>query len=80
MDYAKTIDEEIIDYLPHLNDEQKQTVLTVVKNFAEEESDWWDDLSEEQQHAIDQSITEADAGDLIPHEEVMKMVDKWRKK
>ncbi len=77
---AKKLDEEITHYLPQLNVKQKQTVLTVVKTFMEEQKDWWDEISEEQQKAIDKSLTEMKAGKLTPHDEVMKKYKKWMKK
>ena len=36
MGTAKSIDKEITHYLPRLSSRQKETVLTVVKTFAEE--------------------------------------------
>lgn len=43
MDTAKSIDKKINQYLPFLNNRQKETVLTVVKTFAEEHEDIWKD-------------------------------------
>ena len=40
---AKTIDKEINQYLVRLNPHQKETVLTVVKTFAEDYFDPWTD-------------------------------------
>ncbi len=76
MKAATPIDKEIFEYLPRLNIKQKQTVLKVVKTFMEEQQDWWDEISEEQQIAIDKSLAEMKAGKLTPHDEVMK---KYRK-
>lgn len=77
---AKKLDQEITHYLPWLNVKQKKTVLTVVKTFMEEQKDWWDEISEEQQKAIDKSLAEMKAGKLTPHDEVMKKYKKWAKK
>lgn len=76
MKTAETIDKEIFNYLPRLNIKQKQTVLKVVKTFMEEQQDWWDEIGEEQQRAVDKSLAEMRAGKLTPHDEVMK---KYRK-
>lgn len=44
MSTAKSLDKEISHYLPRLSNRQKETVLTVVKTFAEEaEADRWKD-------------------------------------
>jgi len=46
------IGKEINQYLPHLTDKQKQTVLSLVKSFAATQRDWWDEISKEQQTAM----------------------------
>ena len=79
MTTAKSVDKEITEYLTLLNPRQKKTVLSVVKNFAEEQKDWWDEISKEQQLAIDESIAEMKEGKLTPHTEVMKKYSKWMK-
>jgi predicted transcriptional regulator len=80
MNAANSVDEEINQYLPHLNAKQKQAVLTVVKTFVEEQADWWDEMGPEQQALIDQALTEMRNGDVTPHEEVMQNYSQWRKK
>ena len=80
MSAAKPLEEEINKYLHLLNTRQKQTVLTVVKTFAAEQQDWWDELGLEQQQAIDKSLAEMKAGNLTSHDEVMKKYKKWLKK
>lgn len=80
MSTAKSVDLEIAQYLFHLNAKRKNAVLTVVKTFAEEQKDWWDETCTEQQDAIDRALDEVKAGKLTPHEEVMKTYAKWLKK
>ena len=80
MGAVKLIDQEIAQYLLHLNAKQKQAVLSVVKTFAAEQKDWWDEISQEQQRAIDDSLAEMKAGKLTSHEEVMRKYKKWLKK
>lgn len=80
MGAVKSLDREITQYLPQLNIKQKKTVLTVVKTFMEEQNDWWDEIGEEQQKAIDKALVEMKAGKLTPHDEVMKKYKKWLKK
>ncbi len=63
-----------------LNVKQKKTVLTDVKTFTEGQQDWWDEISKEQQNAIDKALAEMKAGNLSPHDEVMKKYKKWLKK
>jgi len=80
MGAIKLIDQEITQYLPHLNSKQKEAVLSVVKTFAAEQQDWWDEIGLEQQQAIDKALAEVSAGKLTPHDEVMKKYKKWLKK
>lgn len=65
MDTAKILDKEINHYLSRLSSRQKQTVLTVVKTFAEEgEEDLWDDkffLAK-----LDSRTTEYESGKIKP--------------
>lgn len=74
---AIVIENEIAMYVQQLNMRQKKTVLHVVKTFAEEKKDWWDELSEEQLTAIREAEAELDAGKGIPHKEVLKKLNKW---
>ncbi|CAN5497976.1 hypothetical protein BH11BAC5_BH11BAC5_22600 [soil metagenome] len=76
MGAAKSLDKEITQYLPQLNVQQKKTVLTVVKTFVKDQADWWDEIGEAQQKAIDTSLAEMKAGKLTPHETVMKKYKK----
>jgi len=80
MNVAKSLDKEITQFLAYLNTRQKKTELTVVKTFMEEQSDWWDELSSEQQKAIDKSLAEMKAGKLTSHDEAIKKYKKWMKK
>ncbi len=77
---VKPIDQEITQYLPHLNVRQKQALLNVMKTFAAEQQDWWDEISEEQQQAIDRSLAEMKTGKLTRHDDVMKKHKTWAKK
>lgn len=77
---ARTIDREINQYLPRLSDQQKEAVLGVVKTFAAERQDWWDDINKEQQDAIDKSLVEMKAGKLVSQEDALKKYKKWLKK
>lgn len=47
---------------------------------VEQESDWWDDLSEEAKASIERGLKDAEAGRVTPHEGVMKKYRKWLSK
>lgn len=73
---ANNLDQQIAQYLPQLSERQKKTVLTVVRSFIDEQKDWWNEMSEEQQQAIDHSLAEMKAGKLITHDEAIKKYPK----
>jgi hypothetical protein len=80
METTRIIDREIAQYLPRLSDKQKQAVLGVVKSFAADQQDWWDEIGKEQQDAIDKSLSEMKAGKLTSQDAVLKKYKKWLKK
>ena len=55
---------------------EKPTVLAKVEAVFKKEkgADWWDEISDAERNAIEEGLAEADRGELIPHEEVMKEV------
>ena len=42
--------------------------------------DWWDSLPAEHQSRITQGIADIEAGRVIPHSEVLKRMEQWRKR
>ena len=44
---------------------------------ADLKSDWWDEISTEERKAIEKGLAQADRGELVPHEQVMKKYKKW---
>lgn len=67
---------QLIEWLARLNN------TTILKRFInlkkEQEKDWWDQLSKEEKAEIEEGLTQADRGELIPHKEVMAKYKKWR--
>lgn len=51
-----------------------QSIYTLISNKGVSEVDFWDELSDEQKAEIEESIAQADRGELIPHEEVMARI------
>lgn len=77
MGAAKPLDKEINQYLEHLNVQQKKVVLSVVKTFAQEETDWWDGVEDAAKESIERGLKQAEQGKVTPHKEVMKKYKKW---
>jgi len=64
---------ELVQYI--LNTEKPSVLEKVEAVFKKEKAeDWWDEISEAEKEAIEKGIAEADRGELIPHEEVMREV------
>ena len=55
---------------------EKPAILAKVEAVLKKEkrTDWWDDISQAEKESIEKGLAEADKGELIPHEEVMKEV------
>lgn len=56
-----------------LNTEEEH-VLTKVKAAFEEETDFWDELSQEDKDAIDEGIAQLDRGESVSREEADRIV------
>ncbi|MEO5946843.1 MAG: hypothetical protein ABIP79_08505 [Chitinophagaceae bacterium] len=68
-----TISQEMLNYFMQLNDAERKSVLEMVKTFlSSRSSDNTPQSREEYNRELDQADAEIDAGDYIPHEEVMK--------
>jgi hypothetical protein len=51
---------------------EKPSILKKVEDVFKNKADWWDEISEDERTSIEQGLAEADRGELIPHEQVMK--------
>ncbi len=65
-----------LDLIQRILDTEEPSVLATVEAVFKKEkgADWWDEISEAERKAIEEGLAEADSGELIPHEEVMKEV------
>jgi len=54
-----------------------KALRTLLSEKAEAKADWWDTISQEEQEEIEQGLSEAERGQVTPHEEVMKKYKKW---
>jgi len=58
---------------------QKESLLAKVKRvFDEEQTDWWEDMDQEEKQEVETGLSQADKGMSSPHKKVMKRFDKWR--
>jgi len=57
---------------------QKESLLAKLKIvFEEEQVDWWSEMSKEEQEEIKTGLDQADKGNYVANETVMKCFDKW---
>lgn len=57
---------------------EKESLLAKIKAvFDEEKSDWWVEMSKEEQEEIKMGLNQADKGDYIENETVMNRFEKW---
>jgi predicted transcriptional regulator len=66
---------ELIQWLAGVRD------TGIIKEFVDlkksKQVDWWDAISADERAEISEGIAQADRGEVIPHEEVMKKYGKW---
>ena len=61
---------ELIKLLAETNDE---SIITSIKNiFNSKKKDWWDNLTEEQQNIINESLEEYEKGNFSSFDEFIK--------
>ena len=72
---------EMFELLAQTKDKNKVTQLyEVMQDVLDSENDGWNDLSLEEQKKLDTAIEETyNPKKLIPHDDVLKMIDKWLK-
>lgn len=58
---GKVEDPDLINAIKHLLKSRKSKI----------DGDWWDQISDEEKASIERGLRQAEAGETIPHEEVM---------
>jgi predicted transcriptional regulator len=53
------------------------TPKLIMDEIANNKTDWFDELSESQQHDVLEGTAEADRGEVFTHGEVIKIFEKW---
>lgn len=65
---------ELIQWLTTIEDE---FVINKLKEFRKEITNDYDELSEEEKASIEAGLKDAEEGNLVDHEEVRKIYEKW---
>ncbi len=63
---------ELITWLSKLEDQDTIEYLKIVKDTQETQSDWWNDLTEDQRQGIERGMKDIKEGRSISHDEVKK--------
>ena len=75
---ANVIDKEMNDYFIRLNDEEKKSVVQMLKTFLKGRKEQANTIDIEQYNKeIDEAMEEVKNGDVISHEELSKMTNRW---
>jgi predicted transcriptional regulator len=62
----------LVKLIESINDSQTlQAIYTLLSKKAETETDFWNELSNEEKAGIEEGLAQIDRGETIPHEEVM---------
>lgn len=67
---------QLIEWLAKLNN--RTTLKRFIALKKEQEKDWWDQLNAEEKAEIEEGLSQADRGEVVPHKEVMTKYKKWR--
>lgn len=74
-----SLDKQIEQYLPQLDNEEKQSILSVIKSFLKHK-----DVPSSQRvtieqynKEIDEAVERVEAGEFYTHDEVEEMSKKW---
>lgn len=67
---------KIINWIASLTDE---SIIQKLKLLREQEknTDWWDEISEEEKASIQRGLEDVKAGRVVPHEEVRKKYEQY---
>ena len=75
---ASTLDKELYSYFVQLDEEEKKSVLQLLKTFLHRRNEDTDRISSEQYNKeIDEALAEVEAGNYITQEEMEKQTAKW---
>ena len=61
-----------------LNTSKESILMKIKRIYQEEEQDWWAELSSEEKEQIEEGLLQAEKGEVITHESVMKRFDAWK--
>ena len=76
---AQALDNEILKYLPLLGNDEKKSLLSVIKSFLTLRNESTPMTLDQYNAELNEAEAEYGRGDYITHEEMTKKVDEWKK-
>ncbi|MFO7447910.1 MAG: hypothetical protein R6W90_16220 [Ignavibacteriaceae bacterium] len=67
---------KLIEWIAGLNDDSTIEKIKTLKDHHNQ-SDWWNEISEEEKAAIEKGLEDIKQGRVTPHEEMKKKYAKW---
>lgn len=78
MDTTEALRKQVKKYIAVADEKSLRMVQAILE--IEQEQDWWDTMPDNVRKSVELAIKESDEGNVVPHEEVMKMYRQWLKK
>lgn len=66
---------ELIQWISALDDQS--LIDKLMKLRKKEKTDWWNNISSDEQESIEKGIRDADNGNLTSHSNVKKIYEEW---
>ncbi|MBK7637517.1 MAG: hypothetical protein IPJ13_26930 [Saprospiraceae bacterium] len=66
---------ELIQWLSTLED--KAIIEKLIRLRNQENTDWWDSISDEEKTSIEKGLDDIEKNNLTPHDKVRKAYEKW---
>ena len=60
-----------------INSDDAGLIMDLKSILSSRKQDWFDELSDDQKNDVLTGLAEADRGEVVPHEEVVKLFSKW---
>lgn len=75
MDVVKKMRSDVKKYIDTADEKVVKMVHAMLEVDAE--ADWWDAMPDEVKKDLERSVKQADAGDVLTHDEVKKRYPQW---
>ncbi|UPQ78105.1 hypothetical protein M0M57_10770 [Flavobacterium azooxidireducens] len=67
---AEALKLELLDWLLHVDNNDMLYYLKEIKDQSTSQTDWWDELTDEQKGGIERGIKDIESGRVVSHEDI----------